>query len=55
MILLPENEWVVKDAGDKGRGVFAIKNIKMGTVVADYLGTIWDMDNDNFPELGGNI
>lgn len=43
MFLLPQTYWQVKQTKEKGRGVFAAKEIPAGTVIGDYLGTIIDM------------
>lgn len=38
MFLLPESYWEVKQTKEKGRGIFAKKDIEAGVVIGDYLG-----------------
>ncbi len=40
MILLPDEFWEIKSTKNKGRGIFARKNISEGTVIGDYVGKI---------------
>lgn len=40
MFLIPENSWEVRKTAQKGRGVFAKKDIPAGTIIGDYLGTV---------------
>ncbi len=40
MFLLPENYWEVKQTNKRGKGVYAIREIKPGKVIGDYLGTV---------------
>lgn len=40
MMLLPEDFWEIKKTEGKGRGVFARKEIKAGTIIGDYIGTV---------------
>ena len=40
MILLPDEYWEIKKTKNKGRGVFAKKNISKGTVIGDYVGKV---------------
>ena len=51
MFLLPVDCWTVRETKEKGKGVFACKKIKKGTVISDYLGTViktaeYDLEND---------
>lgn len=43
MFLLSQTYWQVKQTKEKGRGIFAAKEIPAGTVIGDYLGTVIDM------------
>lgn len=40
MILLPDNYWEVKNTKNKGRGIFAKKEIPKGKIIGDYLGVV---------------
>lgn len=40
MFLIPTDNWEIKQTKEKGKGVFAIKKIKKGTVIGDYLGKV---------------
>jgi hypothetical protein len=40
MFLLPDSVYNIKKVPDKGRGVFAARDIEAGTVIGDYLGKI---------------
>lgn len=40
MILLPDNYWEIKETKNKGRGLFAKKDISKGNVIGDYIGKI---------------
>jgi hypothetical protein len=46
MFLLPNDYWEVRETPNKGRGVFAKKDISAGTVIGDYLGKIIHDDDD---------
>lgn len=39
MILLDESFWEVKEVKNKGKGVFAKKDIPLKTIIGDYIGT----------------
>jgi hypothetical protein len=40
MFLIPPSFYKVKKNGDKGRGVFVLRDIAPGTIMGDYIGTI---------------
>lgn len=40
MFLIPDDSWEVKEVFGMGRGIFAKKEIKAGTVIGDYLGRV---------------
>ncbi len=51
MFLLEDDCWEIKKTEKKGRGVFAKKEIKTGTIIGDYLGEIisiaeYDLEKD---------
>ncbi|OGD86558.1 hypothetical protein A2870_02065 [Candidatus Curtissbacteria bacterium RIFCSPHIGHO2_01_FULL_41_11] len=51
MFLLADDWWQIAAAGEKGLGVFAMKEIKAGTIIGDYLGKViktarYDLDRD---------
>ena len=51
MFLIPEDHWEVRCTKEKGKGIFAKKEIKAGTIIGDYLGKIiktaeYDLDKD---------
>jgi hypothetical protein len=53
MILLTKDYWEIKTTKEKGRGLFAKKNITKGTVIGDYIGKVihpWEaiVDEENF-------
>lgn len=53
MILLPRNYWEIRNTKNKGRGLFAIKDIPKGIVIGDYIGKIIHpleaiIDEENF-------
>jgi hypothetical protein len=53
MILLPNDYWEIKETKNKGRGIFAKKEISKGTIIGDYLGRIVHpkdaiVDEENF-------
>lgn len=50
MILIDNDNYEVRQTEEKGRGVFVTSGISKGTVVADYLGTVWDLDDPSMPE-----
>ena len=39
-MLLSNDLWQVKDAGKKGKGIFAKKDIEPGTIIGDYIGKV---------------
>lgn len=47
MFLLPKSYWEIKETATKGRGVFAKKDFRPGTVIGDYLGKLIDSDEDS--------
>jgi len=40
MFLLPDSYIEIKKTGKKGRGVFAKKDVRAGTIIGDFLGKI---------------
>jgi hypothetical protein len=40
MILLPKDSWEIKITPQKGRGIFATKDIAPGVVIGDYIGRV---------------
>lgn len=51
MFLLPPNSWEIQKTKKKGLGIFTKEQIKAGTVIGDYLGTIiktaeYDLERD---------
>ena len=53
MILLPEKYWEIKNTKDKGRGLFAKKDISKSTIIGDYIGKVIHprdaiVDEENF-------
>lgn len=40
MFIIPETQWQLKETKDRGRGIFALKDIPGGTVLGDYLGRL---------------
>lgn len=40
MFLLPKSYWEIRSTKNKGRGVFALRDIKAGVVIGDYLGRV---------------
>ena len=40
MFLISKSFWEVRQTREKGKGIFAKKEIKMGTVIGDYLGKV---------------
>jgi SET domain-containing protein len=53
MIFLPTASWEIRDTANKGRGIFAKKPIRQGTIIGDYIGTVVHprdavIDEDNF-------
>lgn len=47
MFLIPDNAWEVKNSYQKGKGVFAKKDISGGTIIGDYLGKIIPIEEDD--------
>jgi len=50
MILLPDDQWVIKPTAQTGRGIFATKKIGQGVVVGDYIGTVIKIAESNTSE-----
>lgn len=50
MFLIPDDYWEVKAAKDKGKGVFAKKNINPGVVIGDYIGKVVKTAEENIWE-----
>lgn len=55
MFLIPEDYWEIQQTPEKGRGVFAKKNIDAGTVIGDYLGTVLKTSEADFNELDKHL
>lgn len=53
MILLPDNSWEIRTTKSKGRGIFARKKIKPGTIVGDYVGKVINNVTDDTTEKDG--
>ena len=47
MFLLPKSSYTVRTLKKTGRGVFATRDIKAGTVIGDYIGTIIKSDSND--------
>jgi hypothetical protein len=47
MFLIPRAWYCIKKSKQKGRGVFALRDIKPGTIIGDYLGTIVNPEKEN--------
>jgi SET domain-containing protein len=47
MMLLNKSYWTVKTTKNKGRGIFANKNILPGTLIGDYRGKIIHPDEED--------
>lgn len=53
MILLPQEYWEIRETKEKGRGIFAVKEIAIGTIIGDYIGKVLHpqnaiVDEENF-------
>lgn len=48
MFLLSKDYWEVRQTKNKGRGVFATKNISVRTIIGDYTGELVDLVNFDF-------
>lgn len=48
MFLIPEDFWEVRQTKDKGRGVFAKKDINPGVVIGDYIGKVYESAKEDF-------
>ena len=55
MILLPKDSWEMRKTKDRGRGIFATKDIEAGTVVGDYIGRIVHPEEEDELESEGNF
>lgn len=53
MFLISKDYWTVKSTNEKGRGIFARKDIKAGTILGDYLGKIVKWSSDEVDEDEG--
>ncbi len=53
MILLDSSYWEIKETPKKGRGIFAKKEIKPGTVIADYIGKVIKIAEEDTSEKDG--
>lgn len=47
MFIIPESWYKIKNVKKKGRGVFAMRDIEVGTVIGDYVGTIMRPQDEN--------
>ncbi len=50
MFLIPKDYWEVRYTKEKGKGVFAKKNISPGVVIGDYIGTVIKTAEENVCE-----
>jgi uncharacterized protein len=51
MLFIPEDMWEVRKTAEKGRGLFAKKDIDPGTIIGDYLGKVVSpKDEDDIDE-----
>ncbi len=55
MILLTDDYWEVKDAGKRGRGVYAKKDILPGAIIGDYLGKVIRTAEEDTYEKDGHL
>lgn len=53
MFLIPRDYWTVRTTKKKGRGIFAKKDIKAGTIIGDYLGKVVKGSSDEIDEDAG--
>lgn len=53
MILLPDNSFDIKNTKEKGRGLFATKDIDPGVVIGDYLGRVVKTADEDISEADG--
>ncbi len=49
MFLIPDDSYEIRTTKDKGRGVFATKEIESGTVIGDYIGVVQQAENYHNP------
>jgi hypothetical protein len=47
MFLIPNDSWKVKKTAQKGRGIFAARDIAPGTLIGDYLGKVVSPAEEN--------
>lgn len=50
MFLIPNKFWQIKETKEKGRGVFAKKDIAPGRIIGDYIGKVINPFEENFYE-----
>ncbi|MDO8657885.1 MAG: SET domain-containing protein [Candidatus Levybacteria bacterium] len=53
MFLITDDYWEVRDTKEKGKGVFAQKNINSGVVIGDYIGMVVKTAEENICEDTG--
>jgi hypothetical protein len=53
MILLDPSYWEVKQTKEKGKGIFAVKDIQPGMVIGDYIGKVLKTAEDDTSEKDG--
>lgn len=53
MILLPQSSWEIQTTKQKGKGLFATKDIVPGTVIGDYIGKVLRTAVDDTSEKNG--
>lgn len=52
MMLLPKDDWEIRNSEGKGRGIFVKKDIPAGVVIGDYLGKIIRPDQEEEYDSG---
>jgi hypothetical protein len=55
MILLADDVWEIRNTQEKGRGLFAKKDIEAGTVIGDYIGKVLKTAEDDTLEKDNNL
>lgn len=55
MILLPQDSWEIRKTGKIGRGVFATKDIKGGTIIGDYIGKVIKAEDEEDYDKDGHF
>lgn len=55
MFLINNKYWKVKETRDRGRGIFATKDIKAGSVIGDYIGKVIKTAEEDIYEKDKNL